>query len=412
MKIWLVTIGEPIPSDSENTRLLRTGIFAQFLAKQGHDVVWWNNRFNHAKKESRAIQSSIVLEKNLRLELLESSGYKKNISFKRFYDHIQLATNFRQRIQSEDCPDIIISSFPTMDLCKESIKYAKEKNIPVLLDLRDLWPDTFVDALPSIAQKIGKLLMLPLFLKAKSICKSATGLIGITQPFLDWGIKNANRATNSHDKVIHFGYTLAKFDVTNININIDKKENDFILCYIGNISNNWDFETINDAILLLNQRQSKRFRFIICGNGDALESFKNIAKGNQNIEFLGRINAAEIAYVMSKADLGMIPYLDIANFQNTLSNKTIEYWAGGLPVLTSVNGYLGNFIQTKSLGLIYENKNPNDLVQKIEQFAGNQKYYTEIKTNAIDIFEKSFSAEIVYHNYMKHLEFVIQNFKS
>lgn len=413
MKIWLITIGEPIPTDGENIRLLRTGIFAKYLASQEHEVIWWNNRFDHSQKQSRKIEISTQIQPNLRLELLESSGYKKNISLKRFQDHIQLAKDFKAKIKAETVPDIIVSSFPTMDLCKECINYGKEKNIPVLLDLRDLWPDTFVEAIPTtILQKIGKMLMFPLFQKAKYICANATGLIGITQPFLDWALKNANRKENSFDAVIHFGYKTTTYNIDNQQFIIEKKQNDIILCYIGNISTNWDFKTINEAIVSLNQQKTeKNYRFIICGNGDSLEEYKKIANHNPNIEFLGRINATEIAYVMTKADIGMIPYLDIPNFQNTLSNKTIEYLAGGLPVLTSVGGYLGKFIATNRLGLGYQNQNVSSLIDSIVELATNQQLYEECKTNAQKIFLEKFSAEKVYHNYMKHLESVILNLK-
>jgi hypothetical protein len=50
MRLWLVTVGEPLPSDGPNERLLRTGIFSRFLAEQGHQVVWWTAEFDHVRK--------------------------------------------------------------------------------------------------------------------------------------------------------------------------------------------------------------------------------------------------------------------------------------------------------------------------------------------------------------------------
>ena len=38
MRIWLATVGEPLPVDAGRQRLLRTGQFAQWLAAHGHEI--------------------------------------------------------------------------------------------------------------------------------------------------------------------------------------------------------------------------------------------------------------------------------------------------------------------------------------------------------------------------------------
>ncbi|GAI08595.1 unnamed protein product, partial [marine sediment metagenome] len=50
MRIWLITIGEPLPSDNNNDRLYRTGILAKLLIQRGHEVVWWTSTFDHVRK--------------------------------------------------------------------------------------------------------------------------------------------------------------------------------------------------------------------------------------------------------------------------------------------------------------------------------------------------------------------------
>jgi len=52
MKIWLVTIGEPLPLGiSKDDRLHRTGQFARYCASKGHEVVWWTSTFDHFRKQ-------------------------------------------------------------------------------------------------------------------------------------------------------------------------------------------------------------------------------------------------------------------------------------------------------------------------------------------------------------------------
>ena len=49
----------------------------------------------------------------------------------------------------EILPDLILSSIPTSELSLEATKLGKKNNIPVILDIRDLWPDVFLDVLPN-----------------------------------------------------------------------------------------------------------------------------------------------------------------------------------------------------------------------------------------------------------------------
>ena len=87
MKIWLITIGEPLPLQ-EKQRLLRTGLLTNHLLDLGHDITWWSSTFDHIRKQhivERTQQKQ--LSNKLKLILLKGNGYNKNISLARLYDH-------------------------------------------------------------------------------------------------------------------------------------------------------------------------------------------------------------------------------------------------------------------------------------------------------------------------------------
>jgi glycosyltransferase involved in cell wall biosynthesis len=420
MKIWLVTIGEPIPSDGENVRLLRTGIFAEFLANNGHQVVWWNNKFNHSKKVMRKLDNVTEHKENLKIHLLDSSGYKKNISAKRFYDHIQLNKHFQKWILNEAKPDIIVASFPTIDLCISAIEYGKQNNIPVVIDIRDLWPDTFLDVLPKFKplKQLGKFGLSYLYNKASWACKNSTGIVAITPPFLNWGLENAKRKQSENDKVFYFGYnqqTIAKSTDTNSRFKFLNKSSNtptISFCYIGNISNMIDFQTIKQAMDILHKEaQDIKFQFIVVGSGVALNDFKEMAKNNTDIHFTGYLNAIEIAHVMSHCQLGIVPYIDIPNFQMTISNKVIEYFSGQLAILASVTGFLGTFLKDNQCGLTYENGKPETLAKLLLNLAHNFDELSTMREKSLTLYQNNFQASVVYKNYMNHLEKVVTNYK-
>src|SRR5262249_61124298 len=76
MKIWLITVGEPLPIESGQPRLLRTGILADLLARRGHQVTWWTSAFDHFRKRFHSPGNrAIEVRTGLSLRLLDGCGY-------------------------------------------------------------------------------------------------------------------------------------------------------------------------------------------------------------------------------------------------------------------------------------------------------------------------------------------------
>jgi hypothetical protein len=111
----------------------------------------------------------------------------------RIIDHYQVANKFKEIAQSESPPDIILCSLPTLELSLVATEYGRENNIPVILDVRDLWPDIFLELAPKWGQWLAKLLLLPMFNTLRSACTQATAISGITPEFVDWGVNYASR---------------------------------------------------------------------------------------------------------------------------------------------------------------------------------------------------------------------------
>ncbi|QFR05597.1 hypothetical protein GA597_01225 [Staphylococcus haemolyticus] len=86
MKIWIVSDGEPLPTDSDNVRLRRMGNLTRILDQQGHKVVWFSSNFDHYNKKFRSEGDKVQnLYNRSKLLLLSTKGYKKNVSLKRFF---------------------------------------------------------------------------------------------------------------------------------------------------------------------------------------------------------------------------------------------------------------------------------------------------------------------------------------
>ena len=207
MRVWLVTTGEPLPTDSSEGRLLRTAILAEQMASNGTDVVFWSSTYDHMRKRQRANRNrTLEVQPNYQLRLLFAPGYRANISLRRHWHHRAVARQFRKEASRAERPDIILCSLPTLELCHEAVELGCRFNIPVVLDVRDLWPDLLLDLIPRPARVGGRIAFHPMFQSVRHSCKHATAITGATPAYVNWGLAYAGREATPLDRNFPMGY--------------------------------------------------------------------------------------------------------------------------------------------------------------------------------------------------------------
>ena len=416
MRIWLVTIGEPLQIIDDKDRLHRTGILAKFLIQRGHKVIWWTSTFDHVRKIQRFnSDKTINKSNNFKIKLLYSIGYKKNISIFRFINHYLIGYKFYKHAQEEPKPNIILSSLPALKLSLSAVKYGKKNNIPVVVDIRDMWPEVFLDFVPSPIKKIANVLFLPMYITLNKVCIGATSIVGITPGFVNWGVKCANRNPTSLDKSFSLGYKEnppKKKDIEDaeqfwFKYGLNKNSNEFNICFFGNLGHSFVPEFIN-VINVAKEIKNKNYpiRFIICGRGVNLNYYKKESKDYNNIIFPGWINESQIWTLLRMSSVGLLPYQNSKSFVISLPNKSIEYLSAGLPIVSSLKGALGDLLRNHNCGINYESENAEDLTSKLIYLLNNPEILKEMSKNAFDLYNERFVAEKVYNDMIDHLEYV------
>ncbi|WP_224957447.1 glycosyltransferase family 4 protein [Geomonas subterranea] len=412
MRVWLITIGEPVPTDGHDERLLRTGILARLLSQNGHEVVWWCSSFDHTRKKQRTVHEvSTTVSDGYRLMVLRSRGYQRNISLARLLDHREHATRFAELAPREPIPDVILCSMPTIDLSRAAVKYAVSRKIPVVLDIRDLWPEIFVDLAPRWARGLARLILTPLFRDLRWACSHATALTSMTPQILQWGLGYANRSRSELDREFPFGYEERRptdVELREANefwkehgIAVDSKQ--FFVVFFGTIGRQFDLDTVIDAARRLDGG-SRAFHFILCGAGDRLDYYKKAAAGLSNVSFPGWVGSSEIWALMRIAHLGLAPYHNTKDFCASIPNKPIEYLSAGLPVLSPLTGVLHDLLLRNGCGVFYSEGGVKSLVDALELSYDDPAHLKIMANNAINLFQERFTAEIVYSNMKKYLE--------
>lgn len=411
MLVWLLKEGELLPSEGPETRLFRTGMLADALVGSGNSVVWWNSTFNHMEKKFRFDKEcDIAINKNYTIKLIHAKSYKKNISLKRVIHQHKTARRFEILADGLERPDVIVACMPTIDLLSKAVLYGNRAKVPVVADIRDLWPDIYEDYLPSVMRPVIRMVSAKSKVKLSRALKNATGIVGLTGPYLRWGQDYAGRAAGEFDRVFPLGYRdfgqSVSVSAVKRWMDMGLKQTDFICSFFGQLGRAPDIETVIEAARLSNGSDIK---FVICGTGEKLEHLKKRAADVDNIVFPGWVDGEAIRGISSISSVGLMPYRPSKNYLMNMPNKFAEFLSFGLPVMVQPQGIMTEAVLAHNCGMHYENE--NELIENIMQLKASKELLKTMGINARKYYEESFRADRVYGAYVEYLKSIVRTYR-
>ncbi|MGQ9524956.1 MAG: glycosyltransferase family 4 protein [Armatimonadota bacterium] len=413
MHLWLVTVGEPLPID-EGARLLRTGMLAERLLARGHTVVWWTSTFHHQRKKHRfPHDAQVALSEGYEIRLLHAPAYQSNISLRRIVHQRVTARKFATAAEQERPPDIIVCSYPTIELASACTRYGRRHGVPVIIDIRDLWPDVWLAAAPKLFRPIAQAILQPMFSTAKRVCRDATGLVAVSKTHLSWGLRNADRLQAPYDVVFPLGYDDRSFrQDTDVEAHTEQarrrfgiRPDAFVALFIGTFGFVYDLDTVIDAARMLDEKGG-RIQIVLAGDGPRSSDLRRKAEDLGNVVFTGWLTGRDLRDLMRLASVGLGPFSEGAG---CLPNKPFEYMAAGLPIISSLPGELEEILHREGVGIRYTAGDAKSLADAIKRLAEHPEERQAMAVRSRELFERQFSADIIYPRYVQFLEQVVRN---
>ena len=410
MNVWILQTGEPLHIDEDHSRPMRAMNLSNKLAESGHNVVIFSSTFYHQKKSHRAKKYSIfTVSENIEIRLIPSIGYYKHIGLRRLFDHFQMAWNLKKLLKKEESfPDIAFIGYPPIESAWVMSKWLKKKGVPMLLDVKDLWPTIFLEPFPRLLKPLASFLFYFYFYLAKKTINNADGISTMSESFLKWALTFSGKANSSSDRIVKLTSIDNKFSPKNIELSYEwwykkgliPRSKKFF--FIGTFSSSFEFDEIYIAASKLSECQ-----FILCGDGPELVNIKAMMSPLSNVIFPGWIDEVKIKSLSYMSSALIAPYKNIDNFSLNIPNKIVDSFLLGLPVLTSLNGEVEKLINSHNVGFIY---GPNfSFIQCIESLINNEELQKEISKNARDLYESEFEYNLVYGGLVSHLEYIHNN---
>jgi len=410
--IWCTEIGEPLPFEKD-ARLHRYGLLTRHLASAGHDVVWWTSNFSHAPKAFVVEGDRDYQVDGVTLRVLQGIGYKRNVSFQRIRHQRHFSRQFFESAQKLPPPHVILSSLPTIEAACMAVRYAKNRGVPVLIDIADVWPDELVDLAPQPLRWAARLLFKKAYQEMRFVCTQATGILSICRNYLDYGLSFTGRQQGENDGIFPLGYSAEPVHKDKIETawqwwqEQGVRSEAFVCCFFGTIGKFFQMETVIQTAKMLSNESD--VQFVLCGDGSNLASYQKKAADVPNVIFPGWVDAPKIAALMSRSQVGLAPYAQ--GTRMSLPNKPFEYFAGGLPVISSIQGELKEILDESQCGLTYQADSVQELMACIRKLTASENLCSQMRQRAKALFNDKYTTEAIFSKLNQHIYKVAHSFK-
>jgi len=231
--------------------------------------------------------------------------------------------------------DVIFASTPPIFVAVEGVWIAVLLHRPLLLDVRDLWPDSVVDA---GKLKAGSVLYRFLRLVERSCYRRAARVFTVSRPMrqhvLDCGVSAVD--------VVYNGVCRAEVVAATQVVPRRWKPGDVMkLFYTGNLGLLQDFEFLVDALPALGERYGDRLQVHLVGTGARASEYRKAAASARPglltvHELMPR--PALLAMLRDEATFMLVSLSDGASLAKTIPSKVFECLLLQKPVLYHLNG--------------------------------------------------------------------------
>jgi glycosyltransferase involved in cell wall biosynthesis len=244
--------------------------------------------------------------------------------------------------------DLLLTTSPSLLTALAGYIISKIKNIPFILEVRDLWPKAAVE----MGLVKNKFLIYIASSLEKFLYKAAQRIIVITQGYADYIISrdiNPSKINIVYNGVDEWMADYPEKSETPEDMKIFSGK--FIVMHVGAIGRfNYLHDLLESVELLL---EPDKFAFVFIGEGAEKEKLITYAreKNLTNIHFLGMRQRQEMAKYLNAAHVTVAIYPPIPTGKLLLQNKVLDYLSLGKPVLlVAEEGDTSKIIETARCG--------------------------------------------------------------
>lgn len=305
--------------------------------------------------------------------------------------------------------DVVFATSTPLTIALPAVSTAKKLKIPMVFEVRDLWPELPI-AMGALKNKFTQKLA---YLLESWAYKNSDSIIALSPGMRD-GIVKAGYLYNKI-AVIPNSSDNELFEIDSSLVNGFRYKFDWLgerklVVYTGT------FGIINGVSYLVDLAEEvykidSEIRFLLVGSGAEFELVEEYAKTkdvlNINLFIMSSIPKKEIPIVLKAATLSTALFIDKPEMRANSANKFFDSLAAGTPVLINYGGWMVDIIEHNNCGLVVWNKTIEQAAVDLVEFVGNESQLAQAASNAKKLAQTQFDRDNLAIQFSNVLDFTL-----
>ncbi len=378
--IWIFNHYALTPDMSGGTRHFD---FAVELVKRGYSVTIFASSFHYSQyKELKSYKDTFYVKEErdgVDFIWLKTRPYVGN-GIGRVINMLDYMNKVQQVIGNvEEEPDLVIGSSVHLFAVYAAYKVAKRKQVPFVMEVRDIWPQTLID--------MGISKWHPFIV-----------LLGILEKFL---YKKADKIISNlpyaYEHIGKFGVKKEDFFWISNGVDIERskrikayeyEKNKLHITYAGAVGQANQLETLVQAAAVLEDNEKVVFHVI--GSGPLLKDLEKMK--TSNVILHGSLPKEKAISMIKGADVLFFPLADSPVFRFGISsNKLFDYLASKNPIIFASNAS-NNPVKEANAGISIKAESVEEVISAVNTLMDmDQKERQKLGENGYNYVAKNFS---------------------
>jgi len=304
--------------------------------------------------------------------------------------------------------DVVIVTSPPLFVGFSGYILSRFKSIPLVFEVRDLWPESAIDT-GVLTNKV--IINLAYWFEAFIYRKAK--LINVLTPAFYKTLKEVKNIPEHKLLMIPNAadFSLSETLLQTFDAETFRKEHNFdgkfVITYVGahGVANH--LEQVLEAGKSL---QDTNVLFVLIGQGMEKERLKNMAAEQHitNVLFLDPVPKKDVFKYILASDMGASVLKKVDTFKTVYSNKTFDYMSCRKPIIMAIDGVSRELVEASGAGAYVEPENTEQYDTIIRQYMADPERIKREGDSGYNYAKANFDREVLASRYLEQIEKIAQ----